>query len=69
MRTRFSFSVEGGECCKGADEDAQVGNRNQEAEPVDHVDRFYREQVEIFDWETSVSIRCDRYFIFIFRLL
>lgn len=34
--TGFPFAVEGGECCQGADEDAEVGNGDGERDPVDH---------------------------------
>ena len=39
--TSFSFAVEGGECCEGADEDADVGEGDDEAEPVHHGWRWF----------------------------
>ena len=34
VHTGFSFAVEGGEGAEGGDEDAEVGERNEEGEPV-----------------------------------
>ena len=34
--TGFSFAVEGGDGCEGAEEDGEVGDGDGEAEPVDH---------------------------------
>ena len=38
-RTGFSFAVEGGESCDGADEDAEVGDGDGERDPIDHFGR------------------------------